>query len=338
MRSVFSCVACGQCPGSSHLNLRTLSVALMLSAASVPAATAALNSAQIVASAVSQSCISWRVSGICYWLFCTPFGCKVRTSVKVTHFIPQAVVSVYHAPGGNPWQEMAMVSQSTGGLENSITGALAGVSAGGGNSALKMPGQRKTNLHFKYADAFGHPATSLIGGSISGYSCRSAATPFVPYFLSTLDSLVWRSGMPESLYPEALIPGQRELGSQAAANMWGNVYPRSGFVTQVDDDKAGALVAQRVADIITRTGQPHVYQPLTGQRSEGYWPPDAVKENTGTRNHKWQRLSPQLSPSCAVFPDGEHPAAADANAAFALWQPYSCCQRRGQRFLYSSDY
>jgi hypothetical protein len=44
-----------------------------------------------------------------------PFGCKVRTSVKVTHFIPQTVVSTYVAPGGNPWQEMAFVSQTAGG-------------------------------------------------------------------------------------------------------------------------------------------------------------------------------------------------------------------------------
>lgn len=313
-------------------------VGTVLLTASAPATLAALNTAQIVASAVSPSCISWRVSGICYWLFCGFHGCTVRTSVKVTHFIPEAVVSTYNSQGGNSWREMSMVSQASGGLESSITSALSGVSAGGGNNELKTPGQRKTNLHFKYADAIGHPATSIIGGSIPGYSCRSAAMPFVPYFLSTLDSLAWRTGMPESLYPEALVPGQREIGSQASANMWGNVYPRSGFVTQVDDDKAGAVVAQRVADIITRSGQPHVYQPLVGQRSEGYWPPGAVQENTGTSNHKWQRLSPQLSQSCAVFPDGDHPPAADANAAFALWQPYSCCQRRGQRFLYSTDF
>ncbi|MBE3175412.1 TIGR03756 family integrating conjugative element protein [Enterobacter cloacae complex sp. P29RS] len=325
-------------PGQFRLNLKSLGMAMMLSVASVPAANAALNTAQIVASAVSPSCISWRVSGICYWLFCGLHGCTVRTSVKVTHFIPEAVVSTYNSQGGNTWREMSMVSQASGGLESSITGALSGVSAGGGNNELKTPGQRKTNLHFKYADAIGHPATSIIGGSIPGYSCRSAAMPLVPYFLSTLDSLAWRTGMPESLYPEALVPDQREIGSQAGANMWGNVYPRSGFVTQVDDDKAGAVVAQRVADIITRSGQPHVYQPLIGQRSEGYWPPGSVQENTGTRNHKWQRLSPQLSQSCAVFPDGDHPPAADANAAFALWQPYSCCQRRGQRFLYSTDF
>lgn len=311
-----------------------LAGAALLFAAVQPATEAAITSAQIIASAVSPSCISWRVSGICYWLFCTPFGCKVRTSVKVTHFIPEAVVSAYAQPAANPWSEMAFVSQAAGGLEN----GMYGVPAGGGNEALKAPGKSKTNLHFKYADAIGHPATSLIGGSISGYSCKSAAKPLNPYFLSTLDTLAWRSGIPESLYPEALVPGMREIGSQATANMWSNVYPRSGFVTQTDDDKAAAVVAQRVADIITRTGQPHVYQTLKGNPSSGYWPPGPVEENTGFKNHKWQRLSPQLSESCAVFPDGNFTPAVDGNEAFALWQPYSCCQRRGQTFLYSTDF
>ncbi|CDL86501.1 putative exported protein (fragment) [Xenorhabdus cabanillasii JM26] len=171
---------------------------------------------------------------------------------------------------------------------------MTGLMAGGGNHTIQVAGERRTRLRFKYVDAIGHPATILIGGQIPGYSCRSAATPLMPYFLSTLDTVAWRSGLPESFYPEALIPGQRELGSQMTGNLWGNIYPHAGFVTQVDDDKAAAVVAQRVADIITRTGQPHVYQPLTGQRADGYWPPGSVKENTGTRNHQWQRLSPTL--------------------------------------------
>ncbi len=65
--------------------------------------------------------------------------------------------------------------------------------------------------------------------------------------------------------------------------MWGNLYPRSGFVNQQDGDKAAAVVAQRVADIMTRTGQAHTYVPLKGNRRDGYWPPDAVTENTGTK-------------------------------------------------------
>ncbi|MDI1118287.1 TIGR03756 family integrating conjugative element protein, partial [Escherichia coli] len=242
-------------------------------------------------------------------------------------------------PGGNPWREMALVSQTSGGVENAISSGIAGLSAGGGNPAdMKSPGQRKSAIRFKYADALGHPATLLIGGSIPGYSCESAATPLRPYFLSTLDSLAWRTGMPESLYPEAMMPGRRELGSQRNADMWGNIYPRSGFVSQTDDDKAAALVAQRVADIITRIGEPHVYQSLKGRKKDGYWPPDAVEENTGTRNHKWQRLTPSVSSSCAVFPDGSHAAPEDGNAAFALWRPYSCCKKRGQKFLGSTNF
>ncbi|WP_210512692.1 TraU family protein, partial [Pantoea ananatis] len=106
---------------------------------------------------------------------------------------------------------------------------------------------------------------------VPGYSCRSAAAPFVPYFVSAMDSLAWRTGIPESLYPEALITGKREIGNTFAGEMWGNVYPRSGFVTQTDSYKSAAVVVQRVADIITREGQLHVYNPLAGQRSPGYW-------------------------------------------------------------------
>lgn len=319
------------------VTLRSAAVVTMLASASIPATTT-LTTAHIVASAVDQNCISWRVSGICYWLFCTLTGCTVKTSVKVSHFIPQAVVSTYVAPGGNPWHEMAFVSQSAGGLENTVTGSLSGLSAGGANPAdIKVPGRHHSAVRFKYADAIGHPSTSIIGGSIPDYSCDSAATPFMPYFLSTLDTVVWRTGLPESLYPEALAPGQREIGNQVAGNMWGAVYPRSGFVSQADDDKASAVVAQRVADIITRTGQPHVYQSLTGIHRDGYWPPGEVRENT-TKNHKWQRLAPRMTKSCAVFPDGSHTAASDHNEAFALWQPYSCCKRMGQRFLSSTDF
>ncbi|WP_354691988.1 TIGR03756 family integrating conjugative element protein [Phytobacter sp. RSE-02] len=299
---------------------------------------ASVNTASLLSSAASTDCISWRISGICYWLLCTPFGCSVKTSVKVTHYIPEAVVSAYMNAGDNPWTEMSAVSSTAGGAESSLLGSMVGTDVGGGRQEMKAAGQRKQNLHFYYGDAYGHPATRLIGGMVPGYSCDSAATPFVPYFSSALDALVWRTGVPETLYPEALVPGSRELGSTSSGNMWGNIYPRSGFVTQTDSYKSAAIVVQRVADIITRRGQLHVYNPLVGNASPGYWPPEPVKENTGTANHKWQRLSPQLSQSCAIFPDTNGQIAEDGNYAWALWQPYSCCKRRGQTFLYSTNF
>ncbi|WP_226092967.1 TIGR03756 family integrating conjugative element protein [Dickeya oryzae] len=322
------------------LKTRRMLMATLLSVSGLT--TASVNTAQIVASASSVSCISWRVKGICYWLLCTPFGCSVKTSVRVEHFIPEAVVSAYGNSGDNPWTEMSLVSQSAASAEGGLIGSIAGVVAGGGNQELKAPeAGRKKNLRYLYSDAIGHPATSLIGGMVPGYSCRSAALPLNPYFLSSLDALFWRTSLPESLYPEALIPGQRELGSQTGGNMWGNIYPRSGFVTQQDGYKAAALVAQRTADVITRNGQLHIYQALVGTPSPGYWPPEPVTENTGTTNHKWQALAPQLSMSCAIFPDNvgqaSMPYSEQGNYAWALWQPYSCCQRRGQTLLYTTD-
>ncbi|VXD06796.1 conserved exported hypothetical protein [Enterobacterales bacterium 8AC] len=305
-----------------------LATALLLYGAAQPFTASAINSAQIIASAISPTCLEYRIAGICYWLLCTPFGCVVRTSVKVKHYIPNAVVSSYAQSGDNPWSEVSILGIG-----------IPGIAEGGGNNEQKR-GQRKDNLRYKNADAIGHPAlaTQVFNNFLGsmGYTCPGSATAFVPYFLSTLDALVWRSGVPESFYPEAVTPGLREVGS--IGNMWGNVYPRSGFVTQVDDYKAAAVVAQRTADIITRTGQVHVYNPMTASKREGYWPPEPVTENTGTKNHKWQRLAPSISSSCAVFPDSSNPIATDGAYAWALWQPYSCCQKRGQTFLYSTDF
>lgn len=127
---------------------RRLAGALLLGCSLVPVAEASLSTATLVASAASPSCISWRISGICYWLKCGWGGCRIRTSVRVSHFIPQAVVSAYHAPGENPWREMSLVSGAAGGIENAVTSVLSGVSAGGGNSEQKFEAKRKTALHF----------------------------------------------------------------------------------------------------------------------------------------------------------------------------------------------
>lgn len=309
---------------------KRLMLLALLGSATLPFSAGALNSAQIIASALCPECIRWQVKGICYWLQCTPWGCKVRTSVKVKHFIPTVVVSSYAQTGNNPWSEVSQLGHG-----------IPGIAEGGGSNAQKRS-QRKDNLVFKNVDVIGHPALAApvfnnFMGSM-GYTCGTSAKPFVPYFLSTLDAVMWRAGIPESVYPEALIPGRREVGNQASGNMWGNIYPRSGFATQVDDFKAAALMAQRAADIVTRTGQVHIYRTLRDSPGAGYWPPGPVTENTGNENHQWQPLAPAVSHSCAVFPVSDTPQAQDGNYAWSLWQPYSCCQRRGQTFLGSTDF
>lgn len=311
---------------------------LTVAGQSVSAAESEINTGKLIESAVSASCVNWRISGMCTWMTCTPIGCSFSTSPKVSHYIPDVVVSAQQTADGNPWTEMKSLT-AVSALEKLLNSG--GVSIAGGQITDKTPAKRIRSTHFKYSSAFGHPASALIGAQAPGPFCDSEATPYMPYFMSTLDTIVWRTGIPEMFYPESSIPGLREIGSTGRGKMWGAVYPRNGFVTQQDDYKAAAIVAQRVADIITRAGQLHVYQPLTGGAYPGYWPPGAVKENSAS-THKWQRLSPQLERACRIFPDISDDISAstprpyeasDGNYAWALWRPYSCCKRMGTTLI-----
>ena len=84
----------------SRLAIRPLSLAIAFSLSF--SASAAITSATIIASTLSPTCLEYKVVGICYWLLCTPFGCKVKTSTKVRHYVPDAVVSAYSNTGMNP--------------------------------------------------------------------------------------------------------------------------------------------------------------------------------------------------------------------------------------------
>ena len=304
--------------------MRNGAAAVMLAAAG---SSYAINTGTIVASTLSPDCLEYRVVGICYWLYCTWTGCTVRTSVKVRHYVPDAVVSSYSNTGENPWTEVRFMSPPNPTAED------------GGDGTTNH--DNENNLaKFKNADVIGHPGGQVFSqfASASGYACEGAGTAFMPYLLSTLDTLAWRYNVPEMVYPESLIPGRREVGTRTGLNLWGNVYPRGGFLHQTDDYKSGAVVAQRAGDIVTRRGQIHVYQSLLAEARDGYWPAGELMESDASTG-KRQELTPTLSNSCAVFPHtNTRVQAQQGDYAWALWRPYSCCERRGQVFLGSTDF
>jgi len=301
--------------------VRQTTIALLTASMLVQPARA-LDTASITSSIASTDCIDYQVVGMCYWLMCTMFGCKVQTSVKVRHYIPDAVVSAYSNTGDNPWSDVSFMSVTHSQAEN------------GGDGTTNR--QNENNLaKFKDADVIGHPGIAVFNAMPDSYSCEGAGTPFMPYLISTLDFLAWRQNIPEMAYPEALIPGMREIGQ--LTDLWGNLYPRGGFLHQADDYKAAAVVAQRAGDVVTRTWQPHVYIPLLADKKDGYWPAEELIEGDEATG-KWQDLAPSLSQTCQVFPhSSSQPQATDGGYAWALWRPYSCCQRKGQVFLFSID-
>lgn len=282
----------------------------------------AVNTGQIIAATADMTCMEFSVVGVCFWLECYP--CSVNTSIKYKHYIPEVVVSSYANTGENPWVEMASLSSERSGAE--------------GSGFLITPNRKRDNLpRFKNADVIGHPGGYMFGND--NVTCESATTGFFPYYLSTLDATAWRWGVTEALYYQSLTPGVREI-KDGLSNGWGSVYPRQGFLVQPDDGKAGAVMAQRAADFVVRTGQPHVYMSISTapQQGNGWWPPgyyeDPLKEGDIT-THKWQPLHPSVA-ACTVFPTDEVSPEQDEQGAYAyaLWRPYRCCEPEGA-FLFS---
>lgn len=308
--------------------------ATLVAVASQGAAAEITTTAALITQAVASypACSVWHVSGICFWLVCTAFGCSVETSTRFSHFAPDLVVSTYHDVTTHPWPEVGIpLATAAKTTLPSLLGTPLADSAG-----THSRGDRTDrNRLFRDADAIGHPATRI-------GTCPSAVSPFVPYYHSTLDAMVWRSYLPaELLFPASWVPGMREVGAWPT-NTWGNVYPRTGEVVQQHEVKGAAVLSQRIADFVTRPGQPHVYVPVPsgGHAVRGHqlvWdPPPAMEMNI--LGGLWQMNVP-VPTGCHVFGSndtkrplsyGDAMTTNSGSYAYTLWRPYACCRVKGK--------
>ena len=42
------------------------------------------------------SCQDWRVSGVCFWLKCSMTGCRIKSSIRVSHNIPDVMIASFN--------------------------------------------------------------------------------------------------------------------------------------------------------------------------------------------------------------------------------------------------
>lgn len=302
-----------------------------------------ISTAQILTNTMAgaAACMAWRPSGTCFWLHCTWWSCSVRTSLRISHYNPDAVVSTFHDEQTHPWSDWGSTVEAA--LHGPAT-SLVGQPIDSAGTRTRDDGRDRAKM-YRDADAIGHPGHLLPmrGGSVI---CPNRIRAFQPYFSSFVDARVWRA-MPsvESLYPAAWVPGLREVGDWPL-NSWGNVYPRDGNVTQQHPVKAAAVLSQRIGDIVTRAAQPHLYTQLpTGGLqlidNDLVWlPPPLVERDRSTG--MWQMLAPRAESACRVFGDddstaptsyGDGQTSGTGGYAFNLWRPYSCCSKAGQVFL-----
>ena len=185
------------------------------------------------------------------------------------------------------------------------------------------------------ARAAGFAAPAAASGL--GLMCPSTSKGLMVHFHSYLDALVWRGIVPaELLYPQTYLPGLQEVGS-SGLNTWGSLYPRVGSVTQQVPMKGAAVLAQRVANIISQSAQPHVYAALSPDPGYRYFGLGPVLPND-SKNSKWQRLYPHPSTTCEVFGTndtlslttwGDGQSSPEEAYSWNLWRRLECCKVEG---------
>lgn len=270
-----------------------------------------LNSQTVKAEAIG--CLDFQVVGTCLWLVCSLYECHVEYSAKIGHFNPDVNIYVTNPKGVERVED---------------------------GKRTDTHNRNHNNLINHDARAFGNPLAGQI-------YCPSQATALQPYFVSEIDTPAWRWGVFEMLSPYSWIPGLREIGNWPL-NTWQNIYPRTGWTTQSSPPKSAASVAQRVGDIITRTGQLHIYLSLGGEADNGskrVWEPGELLENTHQEGY-FQLLSPSFEANCRVFGEndtlnlrdwGGGRVAGNGEYDYTLWRPYKCCEIKGA-FIGSIDF
>lgn len=256
-----------------HKTILPLLIAIFLT--KTPMATAEeFTSAEVAGQTINMDCVNYCVVGVCYYLLCTPFGCDIDTTARISHYLPDLFVTVMDEPMENPWKDYREVmGNAEEAVEKGVIDEMSGMELSGGDFT-PPEAQPDSSIKYKDVSVVGHPLALITQESISDYVCETEVTPWMPYFSSTFDYVGWRLGIPDRFTAAALIPGQREIGSKTTSNLlgntWGSVYPRFGKLLQHDDAKAAAVMAQRAVDIVTRDRQPHIYLPINGSSEKEF--------------------------------------------------------------------
>ena len=301
----------------------------------------------------SPDCLEWKISGVCIWLKCSIFGCRVVTTPRISHRLPDLMVAAYPHTKDSPLEGMSLILGLLG-------DAVDGIYLGGSITGIGNELVQHDTLQFNEVDVVGNPAAN--SKISSRFLCRSATKPSFPYYISLVDAVSWRSGLPDGLKDEALSPGKREIGNWPS-HTWGSVYPRSGFLIQNHSGKAAAVSCQRAVDIVLRDGEGHVVKPFskgksnTVQRGDararneiecnqsgGYWQSGDLSRcmtqtwqqwlpESDERTDRWQLLLPTRSDRCETFGETEQwphsTIAQDGKYIWNYWAKYKCCVKAG---------
>ena len=264
-------------------------------------------------------CFDWKVLGICFWLRCTLWSCDIEESIRYGHYIPDLVVASYTYQ--SEWED-------TRDWNDTASGAI---------TQTEDSDNQETPLDFKHVDVISHPALPLYNAmGDEEYFCQSMLDiPMFPHFLSSLDPF-WNDPSIEQIFPQSFFGLPKiETGNWLPVigpGYWAPVYPRCGWGAHPYDPINAAVAAHRASEIVTRSGEPHVYFPVSGSCENRCWEPGPVTANE-SHDNRFQMLVPSLTHSTRAF-GGSATWANGKNKTresylWAMWRYYACCDAKG---------
>lgn len=153
------------------------------------------------------SCFKWQPKGVCFWLVCTYYECHLDETVRIEHYTPDVVFSVWHDPKTHPWSDYGRkLAQKLDGAGNWLTGNLpigtksatiTAVDSAGTKSTVRSHGDAR-NFNYRGVDAIGNPFNYIQGALTDNYGMSSNSPSDVPIPLP-LELYQWFEEFPNNV-------------------------------------------------------------------------------------------------------------------------------------------
>ncbi len=165
--------------------------------------------------------------------------------------------------------------------------------------------------------------------------CDTPVLPFVPYYLSAMDSFFWRNGWPLTDIEKAVhvlnpfsseaIKSEENDPLLPLPHEWGNLYPRHGFLQQYHDKKAASVMAARAVDVAVEAGGHRIRfsPPRTGRWTDGKW--SELHPDPGKACHSTVAYDMDVVDSSSETEAGHY--------AWSYWRKYDCCMNQTGVFV-----
>ena len=293
--------------------------------------------------------VNYKIEGMCFWLHHGFLGIPyITTTAKVNEFIPDAIVSVYNHNKSNPWlfgnDAIDPVMKTAGDAINK-----AAEHEKPEHNTFSVGSSKNMMQKYKEVDVVGDPGLVIFFTSIGFASMNTEATIYRPYYSSLADTYNWRTPLLEILlHPQYLIPGVRTEGS--LIDQWGSIFPRTGYINQLGDYKAAAVIALRGADLATDGMSGHVSFPKLHSGSctyEGHNGSDchvSASHENDYNNVKYQEIYPK--PTAVAKKDfgvndlfnattykQDQFSKGKGNYVWVMWRHYKGCIQDSGKFI-----